>query len=376
MPRQNLLLPAPDTSRGASRPGAWLSIGLLALSVAWSQNAYGEDARRQLEVQNHTSEPVRVFVAYHTITAQGQWTWFNTNDATSWVLQPGERTTLKDREFTINADLIRIRARGEQTGRAWDWGEHFIGEAARGRSRLIGKKLFTIWAEDGLHLFSDRHTRRTLSIRNSTSETLAVCMAYHTRAAGGGWGWQNADCAQSWYLGPGERSYPLINGAQLTANAIKIYARNVAGNRAWTEHRDNALFIGDYEGTGGVKGGYTYTFTEAHGRRHEPLVLRAVKLEPPEVAAGQPVTVVIEYTFDGFVAGKEQDIHEEQRIEREGQVLGRFTHNARRRPGTYRSKRKINIPNAAEPGKYTIVGSVKVGELEASKEASLRVTAP
>ncbi len=78
---QNLPFPAPDTSRGGRMPGVWSTIGLLLLTFAWSQSAYGEEARRQLEVQNHTSEPVRVFVAYHTITAQGQWRWFNTDDA-------------------------------------------------------------------------------------------------------------------------------------------------------------------------------------------------------------------------------------------------------------------------------------------------------
>ena len=179
----------------------------LVFLMAGGQVAHAANARRQLEVQNHTSEPVRVFVFYHTISQAGQWGWYNTDNKTTWLLDPGERTTLVDQGFILNADLIRIRARAEQSGRTWDWGELFIGSAGRGPSRLLGKTLFTVWAEDGLPLFSNRHTRRQLAVKNETADTLTICVAYHTYLSDGTWGWQNTDCKHNWTFKPGQHSY-------------------------------------------------------------------------------------------------------------------------------------------------------------------------
>lgn len=353
-----------SASGGWQRVHHWVAlcaIALVAIAVASPPAAHAANARRQLEVQNHTSEPVRVFVAYHSITPGERWEWFNTDDTTSWLLQPGQRTLLVDRGFKINADLVRIRARAEKTGRTWNWGEVFIGSAAPGPSRVVGKTLLTVWAEDGLAQFSDRHTRRTLAVKNETKETLTICVAYHTRTAEGSWGWQNPDCQSNWTFKPGEHSNLAIDNKRISANAIKIYARSAAGDRVWVLDRDKALFVGDYEGTGGFQGTYTYTFTEANGRRFAPLVLRAVRLNPPKVAAGRSVEVIIEYTVDGFDAGTQRRIQEEQRIERDGKVLGSFQHIVHRAPGSYRSRRRINIPLLTDPGEYRIVGAVTLG---------------
>ncbi len=356
--------PLVSASGGWQRVHHWVAlcaIALVAIAVASPPAAHAANARRQLEVQNHTAEPVRVFVAYHSITPGERWEWFNTDDTTSWLLQPGQRTLLVDRGFKINADLVRIRARAEKTGRQWNWGEVLIGVAGRGHSRVVGKTLFTIWAEEGLPLFSNRHTRSNLAVKNETAETLTVCVAYHTRDAEGAWGWQNTDCGVHWVIAPGKHSYLKHNGKRITANAVKVYALNDSSNRAWTDHRDEAIFIGDYEGTGGVEGSYTYAFTKANARRFDPLILRAVRLNPLTVSAGKSVEVVMEYTLDKFFSGKEPAIREEQRIERAGKVIGRFKNTVRRRPGTYRSKRTIRIPIIAEPGDYTVVGSVVMG---------------
>lgn len=333
----------------------------LALLAAGGQAAEAVNARRQLEVQNHTAEPVRVFVAYHSVTPSGQWVWGNADMDRSWVLQPGERTTLNDHGFTINADLIRIRAEALNSGRKWDWGELFIGSAARGPSRVVGKTLFTIWAEDGLPLFSDRHTRRQIAVKNDTGETLHICVAYHTRLSDGKWGWKNTDCNVHWTFEPGQHSYLAIDDVRINANAIKISARNEAGDRVWTEHRDEALFVGDYEGTGGVEGSKSYTFTQANARGFQPLLLKSVKLEPSKVKAGLSLEVAMEYTVGGLAGGLEHKVREEQLIEKEGAVIRRFSESIGRRPGTYLSKRKVNIPIVAEPGRYTITCSVSTG---------------
>jgi hypothetical protein len=329
--------------------------------LAGGQVAHAANARRQLEVQNHTSEPVRVFVAYHTITNSGQWVWRNADFSRWWILKPGQRSALNDQGFIINADLIRIWARGEKSGRTWDWGELFIGSAARGPSRVVGKTLFTIWSEDGLPLFSNRHTRRQVAVKNATSETLIICVAYHTYRPDGTWGWQNTDCNVHWTFKPGEHSYLAIDDVRINANAVKIAARSVSGDRVWSEHRDEPFFVGDFEGTGGVKGSTTYTFTEDRARGYEPLALLSVKLKPPAVKAGLSVGVVMEYMVDGLSAGEAHSVREEQRVVHAGKVVARFSSTARRPPGSYRSTRKINIPIVAQPGTYTIVASVSTG---------------
>lgn len=338
-----------------------IALGVFALSPYVIGPARADTARRKLIVQNHTSEPVRVFVAYHSITTSGRWGWFNTDDTTSWVLQPGQRSALNDRGFVVNADMVRVRARGERSGRTWDWGESFIGEAARGASKVIGQTLLTVWAEDGLALFSDRHTRRQLQIANATGEALHVCIAYHTRDASGSWGWRNADCRRNWLYAPGELSFAASGPQRITANAVKISAMNTSGSRVWAEHRDEALFIGDYEGSGGVKGSYKYTFSKDKGRPFQPLALREVKVHPAKTMVGRSVEVTISYTVDGIVPEVELGVLEEQLIERQGKGIKRFITAVRRKPGTYRSKRKITIPVMAEAGEYAIVGTVGLG---------------
>lgn len=344
------------------RPAVHLAlVGLFILAVAGANTAHAANARRQIEVQNHTAEPVRVFVAYHSILPSGQWGWFNTDDTTTWVLLPGERTTLVDRGFTINGDIARIRARGENSGRKWDWGEQFIGANSRGPSKVIGKTLLTVWSEEGLPLFSDRHTRRSLAVKNSTAKTLVVCVVYHTREADRQWGWKNPGCQTHWTLKPGDHSNLLHDNEQVTANAIKISARDEARTLLWADHRDDALFIGDYEGSGGHQGSYTYTFTDSQARPFEPLALRSLNISPKTITAGRSVEVVMEYALDGVAASGTQPVTEEQRIELKGAVVGRFKKEVQRPPGTYRAKRTINIPLVASPGTYTVVGSVRTG---------------
>lgn len=336
-------------------------LGFFILAVLGAHKAHAANARRQIEVQNHTAEPVRVFVSYHSILPSGQWGWFNTDDTTTWVLLPGERTTLVDRGFTINGDIARIRARGENSGRQWDWGEQFIGANSRGPSRVIGKTLLTVWSEEGLPLFSDRHTRRSLAVKNSTSKTIVVCVVYHTREADGEWEWKNPGCRTHWTLKPGDHSNLLHDGEKVTANAVRISARDQARKLIWADHRDEAIFIGDYEGSGGYQGSYTYTFSDSRSRPFEPLALRSLSISPKTITAGRSVEVVMEYALEDLSASGPQPVTEEQRIELKGSVVGRFKKKVQRSPGTYRAKRTVDIPLVASSGTYTVVGTVRMG---------------
>ena len=371
-----LLGPASGGWRRVHHWGVWCAIALVAFAVASPQAAQAANSRSQIEIQNHTIEPVRVFVAYRSISPNGQFGWFNTKDETTWVLQPGDRTLLVDRGFTVNADIIRIRARGEKTGRQWNWGQLFIGSFVRGASRVKGKKLFTIWTEEGLAQFSDRHTRRTIAVKNETKETLTVCVAYHAKAAKGAWGWQNTKCETPSTFKPGEKRTLRHEGSYVRANAIKVHARNASGDRVWVLDRDKALFVGDYEGTGGFQGTYTYTITEADGLRNAALTLQSVRLTPATVGSGHTVEVVMDYEVGGVLSRKERQVKEEQRIERAGKVVGRYTNTVLRQPGVYRTKRKVTIPLLADLGKYTVVGSVTAGKDSDSKRATLQVAEP
>ena len=112
---------------------------------------------------------------------------------------------------------------------------------------------------------------------------------------------------------------------------------------------------------------------EGKEAKEAPAVLRLqeVRVEPAQASAGSSVKVVLEYA----VGGAEQAVREERRVERDGNVVGRFADTFLRSTGTkYTSKQSITIPSKAAPGTYTVVGAVAAGGQVKSKQATLQVT--
>lgn len=88
-----------------------------------------QHTRRYLQVVNATSEPLTVYVGYHTKTDSGKWAWFD-YDLTggSWTIQPGEESFLEDSDgFVINGDAVHIKAISP-SGKKWGPEDVFIGE--------------------------------------------------------------------------------------------------------------------------------------------------------------------------------------------------------------------------------------------------------
>ena len=101
---------------------------------------------------------------------------------------------------------------------------------------LVGLFILAVAGANTAHA---ANARRQIEVQNHTAKTLVVCVVYHTREADRQWGWKNPGCQTHWTLRPGDHSNLLHDNEQVTANAIKISARDEARTLLWADHRDD-----------------------------------------------------------------------------------------------------------------------------------------
>jgi hypothetical protein len=87
--------------------------------------------RRFLLLQNHTGQPIKIYLRYHTLSSNGQWEWVPGDDGDLiYALNSGEERYVGYRNFRILADRCFIWARGSN-------GELY--ETYRSRELILGR---------------------------------------------------------------------------------------------------------------------------------------------------------------------------------------------------------------------------------------------
>lgn len=79
--------------------------------------------RRYLAVTNDSSEPIKVYVQYHTLGSDGQWRWYpdgyQNGTAVVFDLDNGSTWNLYHDEYRILSDRVKIWAVGKNSGDTW-----------------------------------------------------------------------------------------------------------------------------------------------------------------------------------------------------------------------------------------------------------------
>ena len=80
---------------------------------------------RELVIHNDTKETIEVYVRYYTINDEDKWEWFpnEPGDDAEWagpfLFEPGEKSTLQDGDFVIDASKCQIKATSKDSNAKW-----------------------------------------------------------------------------------------------------------------------------------------------------------------------------------------------------------------------------------------------------------------
>jgi hypothetical protein len=105
------------------------------------------------------------------------------------------------------------------------------------------------------------------------------------------------------------------------------------------------------------------------------LTVEGVSLEPSEPRSGQMARMVIKYRLRGLALGDAVSVTESRRLLKDGRlVAGPFKTVHTLGNGLHTSAQDLHLPETAEPGRYTIIGSVESAGAQAEASGYFQVS--
>jgi hypothetical protein len=94
---------------------------------------------------------------------------------------------------------------------------------------------------------------------------------------------------------------------------------------------------------------------------------------PKTVRQGEQVVIKMTYALLGAGAGQGLEVTETREIRHKGELFGKPEMRVVREDGTYTSSMPVTIPSNAADGTYTVVTTVRAGNMSDSRETSFTV---